>query len=106
MRVLPNIKMHNKEMGWERMDWILLALVGCCEHGNEPSVFIKFWKFLGLRYNYQENFGSVECVSSTLSCPVPVQCTYEAIVRGVCSLFNDALSNSDHIPVASNIDSE
>jgi hypothetical protein len=33
------------------VDWIHLALVrvpvaGCCEHGNEPSRFIKRWEFL------------------------------------------------------------
>jgi hypothetical protein len=37
------LKTYIKEMEWEGMDWINVAdslkgqVIGCCEHGNEPS---------------------------------------------------------------------
>ena len=27
-------------------------LLGCCEHGNEPSCFIRCWEILGLLRNH------------------------------------------------------
>jgi hypothetical protein len=43
--------MDLREMGYDGVDWINLAQVrglveGSCEHGNEPSGFIKFWDIL------------------------------------------------------------
>jgi hypothetical protein len=46
-----NSRMDLREIGWEGVDWI--DLMGCCEHGNEPSVSIKVGKFLDkLRDSY------------------------------------------------------
>jgi hypothetical protein len=39
-RWVDNINMDLRETGWDGMDW------GSCEHGNEPSGSIKFWKIL------------------------------------------------------------
>jgi hypothetical protein len=41
-----NVKMGFKEVVWEGVDWTRLVqgkgtVVGCCEHGDEPSGFIK-----------------------------------------------------------------
>jgi hypothetical protein len=42
-----NIRMDIKEIRWEGMDWIHLCQDrGCCEHGNEPSGYIKGGVFL------------------------------------------------------------
>jgi hypothetical protein len=45
---VDNIKMGLKEIGWQDVDWICVAqgsgqglVAGFCEHGNEPSVYIK-----------------------------------------------------------------
>jgi hypothetical protein len=38
--------MNIKEREYEDLEWIYLAQVGSCEHGNEPSVFIKVAEFL------------------------------------------------------------
>jgi hypothetical protein len=48
---VDNIKMDLREIGWGGMYWIDLAqdrnpVEGSCEHGNEPSGFIKVGKFL------------------------------------------------------------
>jgi hypothetical protein len=35
------------KIGWGGTDWLYLVQVpvaGSCEHGNEPSGFIKFWE--------------------------------------------------------------
>jgi hypothetical protein len=43
-------------MGWYELDWSgsgKRLLEGCCEHGNEPSGFIKFWEVLEQRHNWQ-----------------------------------------------------
>jgi hypothetical protein len=43
-----NIKMDLIEIGWVGMDWIDPAqdrVEVSCEHGNEPSVFIKCWDY-------------------------------------------------------------
>jgi hypothetical protein len=48
-RWVDNIKMDLREIGWGGMDWIDLAQgpVECsCEHGNEPSGFMKCWEAL------------------------------------------------------------
>jgi hypothetical protein len=46
-RWVNNIKIDLREIGWDGMDWIDLALVeGSCEHGNEPSGSIKCWEIL------------------------------------------------------------
>jgi hypothetical protein len=42
-------KINLREIGCGGMDWIDLAqgpVRGSCEHGNEPSVSIKFWEVL------------------------------------------------------------
>jgi hypothetical protein len=40
-----NIKMDLKEIVWDGIDWIDLAQdMDSCEHGNEPSSFIKYWE--------------------------------------------------------------
>jgi hypothetical protein len=41
-----NIRTDLRETGWEGVDWMQLAQVGCCEHGNEPSGSIKGGEFL------------------------------------------------------------
>ena len=45
----PIIKIDIQEVEWG-MNWIILAsngqVVGCCECGNEPSVFTKCGEFL------------------------------------------------------------
>jgi len=45
--------MDCREIGWESVDWMYLALdgylepvVGSCEHGNDPSDSIKRGSFL------------------------------------------------------------
>jgi hypothetical protein len=48
---VDNIKMDLREIGWDGMDWINLAQdrdqwEGSCEHGNEPSGYIKYWEVL------------------------------------------------------------
>jgi hypothetical protein len=44
-RLVDNIKMNLKEIGWDGMDCITLHRIGTsggsCEHGNEPSDSIK-----------------------------------------------------------------
>jgi hypothetical protein len=44
------IKMDLREIGWGALDWIDLAKERdqwrACEHGNEPSGFIKCWEDL------------------------------------------------------------
>jgi hypothetical protein len=44
---VDNIKMDLREIGWDGVDWIDLAQDrdkwrASCEHGDEPSVSIKF----------------------------------------------------------------
>jgi hypothetical protein len=46
-----NIKKDLRGIGWEGMDWIHQGsgygqVAGSCEHGNEPSFFIKYGEFL------------------------------------------------------------
>jgi hypothetical protein len=42
-----NIKMDLKEVGWEGMNWIYVALVAdSCEHGNELSGSLSGGEFL------------------------------------------------------------
>jgi hypothetical protein len=41
-----NIKMDLQEVGFGGTDWIELAQVGACEHGNEPSGSIECGEFL------------------------------------------------------------
>jgi hypothetical protein len=47
---VDNMKMYLRERGFGGMNWIDLAQVrnqwggGFCEHGNEPSGFIKCWE--------------------------------------------------------------
>jgi hypothetical protein len=44
-----NIRMDLREIGWEHVDWFHLShdrVAGCCEHGNEPSGYIKGGEFL------------------------------------------------------------
>jgi hypothetical protein len=48
-RWVDNMKMDFRGIGWGGMDWIYLAqdrepVEGSCEHGKEPSGFIKFWE--------------------------------------------------------------
>jgi hypothetical protein len=48
---VDNIKMDLREIGWGGMDWIDLTqdrdpVEGSCEHGNEPSGFIKCWEVI------------------------------------------------------------
>jgi hypothetical protein len=48
---MDKIKMDLREVGWDVMDWIDLAenrdqVEVSREHGNEPSVSIKFWEVL------------------------------------------------------------
>jgi hypothetical protein len=50
-RWVDNIKMDLREIGWDGMDWIDLALgfgpvEGSCKHGNEPLGSIKCWEVL------------------------------------------------------------
>jgi hypothetical protein len=50
-RLEDNIKMGLRKIGWGSVDWIHLAqgwrpMEGSCEHGNEPSGFIKYWEIL------------------------------------------------------------
>jgi hypothetical protein len=49
-RWMNNIKMVLREIGWGDKDWIYPARIenseGSCEHGNEPSGSIKFWKVI------------------------------------------------------------
>jgi hypothetical protein len=52
-RWVDNIKMDLREIGWDFMDLIDLALEGSCEHGNKPSGFILCWKFLEWLHNWQ-----------------------------------------------------
>jgi hypothetical protein len=46
-RWVDDIKMDLRETGWDGMDWIDLAKgrdqwKGSCEHGDEPSGYLKF----------------------------------------------------------------
>jgi hypothetical protein len=47
---VDNIKMNLRDIGWDGIDWIDLCqeepVEGSCEHGNEPSGFIKCWEVL------------------------------------------------------------
>jgi hypothetical protein len=49
---LDNIKIDLREIGWGDIDWIHVAQdrdqwrEGSSEHGNEPSVSIKYWEIL------------------------------------------------------------
>jgi hypothetical protein len=44
------IRIDLRKTGWECVDWIhLVQLAGCCEHGNEPSGYVKGSKFLDWR---------------------------------------------------------
>jgi hypothetical protein len=55
--------MNLREIGWDGMDWIDLAQdrLGSCEHGNEPSDFIKCLEVLECLHNWQFK----EALSST-----------------------------------------
>jgi hypothetical protein len=57
-RWVDNIKMDLREIGWDGMDWIDLALdrdqrKGSCQHGNEPLGSIKCWEVLEWLHNGQ-----------------------------------------------------
>jgi hypothetical protein len=42
-----NINVCLKDMEWDCMGWIISgqgSFQSSCEHGNEPSVYIKYWK--------------------------------------------------------------
>jgi hypothetical protein len=41
-----NIRMDLKEIRWEGVDWMHLALTGSCKCGNEPSGSTKGGEFL------------------------------------------------------------
>jgi hypothetical protein len=43
-RWVGNIKMDLREIGWDGVDWIVVAEDR--EHGNEPSGSIKCWELL------------------------------------------------------------
>jgi hypothetical protein len=57
-RYVDNIKMGLREIGWVCMDWIDLAedrdqWRGSCEHRNEHSGSINFWKFPEYLHNWR-----------------------------------------------------
>jgi hypothetical protein len=55
-RWVDNIKMELRDIEWDCMDWIDLAQNrdkwSTCEHGNEPSGFIKCWEVLECLHNW------------------------------------------------------
>jgi hypothetical protein len=52
-RLVDNIKMDLREIGWDGVDWIYLAQDRALEHGNESSGSIKCWEFLEWLHNLQ-----------------------------------------------------
>jgi hypothetical protein len=57
-RCVGNIKIDLRETGWNGMDWIDLAQDRdqwrtLCEHGDEPSGFLKCWEVLEYLHNWQ-----------------------------------------------------
>jgi hypothetical protein len=49
-RWVDNIKTDLRNIGWDGMEG---PVVGSCEHGNEPSGFIKCWGVLEWLHNWQ-----------------------------------------------------
>ena len=37
----------------KKQDWMKWQVLGCCEHGNEPSRFRKYGEFLEQQRNYR-----------------------------------------------------
>jgi hypothetical protein len=52
-RWVDNNKMDVRETGRGGLDWICLALEGCCEHDAEPSGSVKCWEVLEWLSNWR-----------------------------------------------------
>jgi hypothetical protein len=55
---MDNIKIYLREIGWDGVDWVILAqdrepLEGSCEHGVEPSSSIKCREVLEWLHNWR-----------------------------------------------------